>query len=941
MDRREFIGLLGLASGASLLAGCDLTRKSEKLIPYLVPPDDGVLPGEATYVASSCTECPAHCGITARIRDARPVKVDGTAGHPVNDGALCLRGQASLSRLYHVDRVRQPLVKDSAGNFAPSTWQDALARAAEALRTPREHALLSGRTTGSLSALLDEFSTRTGVRREPEFELFSHAALREANRSLFGRAIVPLYHPDRADVIITVGADVVETFANPVQFALALSRRRGGGHRVTWYHAEPHASMTGFQADHRLTVRPGSEAHLLAFLLHGVGGKAGLDARVAAHIAAVPAVDEARASEVTGLARETLAELRHALLVADAPLVVTGGVSTAQESGLDAARIAALIQAACRAHGKTVDVARAQDYSRVGSIADVERLMNRLDAGSVGTLILFDVDPVAQLPAGEKFAQSIDRAAFAIGVGDMMTPTMERCDVVLPLSHALESWGDAEPASGVVNAIQPAISPLFDTRSNGDVILSLMIEMGAAAAGTTYQQYVYDRWSRELGADVAAALLKQGWSARPVETESSALNEPDHKYTFAETRAGSGPVLVVAPSTRWYDGRSAVLPLLHEIPDPLTSVTWDNWVSVGVETQRAMGIHEEEEVELRGEGWSTTLPVRTQPGLARDVFLIQRGVANPAVGWSRLSGEANAVADVTVTPTGRKYRLSKTAGSLFEEGRGIVPGNHPAHFMTEHLPHHEGQEPKHEDVSFYPLPKYPHYRWALAVDIDKCIGCSACVAACYVENNVPMTGRDQHMRGREMAWIRLEQYYEHDGSAASFVPAMCQQCDYAPCEPVCPVYATYHNDEGLNAQIYNRCVGTRYCGNNCPYKQRRFNFFAYNDRPHPLNLMVNPDVSVRGKGVMEKCTFCVQRIRKARDTAKDENRGIREGEITTACAQACPGKAIVFGNLLDQTSEVYRWAHDTRATRMLEELGTSPGVFYLSSSRKGGAGHGA
>jgi molybdopterin-containing oxidoreductase family iron-sulfur binding subunit len=217
----------------------------------------------------------------------------------------------------------------------------------------------------------------------------------------------------------------------------------------------------------------------------------------------------------------------------------------------------------------------------------------------------------------------------------------------------------------------------------------------------------------------------------------------------------------------------------------------------------------------------------------------------------------------------------------------------------------------------------------MAVDLEKCVACSACVAACYVENNVPMTGREEHLKGREMSWIRIEPYYTEDGSRADFVPTMCQQCDYAPCEPVCPVYAAHHNDEGLNVQVYNRCVGTRYCSNNCPYKQRRFNWFPHDHRPHPLNLMVNPDVSLRGKGIMEKCTFCVQRIRKARDVAKDEKRGIREGDLTTACAQSCPGNAIVFGNLLDESSQVYQWAHDERSTTLLEELGVGPAVFYL------------
>jgi molybdopterin-containing oxidoreductase family iron-sulfur binding subunit len=366
-------------------------------------------------------------------------------------------------------------------------------------------------------------------------------------------------------------------------------------------------------------------------------------------------------------------------------------------------------------------------------------------------------------------------------------------------------------------------------------------------------------------------------------------------------------------------------------------------VSVGLETAAALGVDDRDELEVRVGEWSTRLPVRKQPGLARDVFMIQRGVSHPPAGWSRQSTEPNAVVPgVAVRPTGRKLPTTILSGSVFEEGRAPVPGSHPAHFgalakiQADHA--HGGHEPAHEDVSFYPRPGYPTYRWAMAVDLDKCVGCSACVAACYVENNVPVTGREQHLRGRELSWIRLEPYYADDGSHLDVVPTMCQHCDYAPCEPVCPVYATYHNDEGLNVQVYNRCVGTRYCANNCPYKQRRFNWFSWEHRPHPLNLMTNPDVSMRGKGIMEKCTFCVQRIRKARDVAKDEGRTILEGDVTTACAAACPGGAIVFGNLLDEKSQVYRWAHDARASRLLEELGTSPGVFYLKGK---GGGHGA
>jgi Fe-S-cluster-containing dehydrogenase component/anaerobic selenocysteine-containing dehydrogenase len=937
MDRREFLRWMGVASGASVLAGCDLSRKSEKLIPYLVPPEDGVIPGEATFIATSCTECPVGCSVTARIRDERPVKVDGTKGHPVNDGALCIRGQASLNRLYNVERIRQPLLQDGSGNLAPATWNQALAKVTQAVKnTSGENVFLSGRTSGSLSVLIDEFAQRLDVRRLPEFELFSYAAIREANRSLFGAATIPSLHPERADVIVTVGADVLETYGHPVAFARGLEKLHDAGGHFTWYHVEPHASMTGFKATERASVKPGTEAYFLAFLLHAIADGRSLDSRTSAHVSSVPTVSLDRAVEATGIARETLTKIELAFGAAQSPLLVAGGVSVGHESGLDVARIAALIQSVAGMNGKTVDFANATDYSRVGSMADIDRLQSRLDAGSIGTAFLFNVDVVDRIPGGDAFAKSLGKASFLVGVGDIMNATLAQCDVVLPLSHAYESWGDVEPVAGVVNVIQPAIKPLFDTLSDGDVLLKIMVDAGVAAE-TTYQQYVVDRWARDYGS-AAADLVKKGYIETTAAAPSLGLKDADHRYTF-DAAPVKPSALVIAPSVRWYDGRSAELELLKEIPDPLSAVTWDPWVSVGMETAAALGIGDGDELDVRVGDWSTKLPARRQPGLARDVFMIQRGVANPPVGWARTSGEATAIAaDVAVQPTGRKVPTTIVSSSLTEQGRGVVPGHEPAHFGAHEKllaeQKHVREEHKHEEVSFYPLPDYPTYRWAMAIDMDKCVGCSACVAACYIENNVAMSGREQHLRGRELAWIRLEGYYADDGSSLDVVPTMCQQCDYAPCEPVCPVYATYHNNEGLNVQVYNRCVGTRYCSNNCPYKQRRFNWFSWEHRPHPMNLMTNPDVSMRGKGMMEKCTFCVQRIRKARDTAKDEGRQIQEGDFTTACAQACPGGAIAFGNLLDEKSQVHQWAHDERSTRILEELGTGPGVFYLK--KKGG-----
>jgi molybdopterin-containing oxidoreductase family iron-sulfur binding subunit len=404
------------------------------------------------------------------VRDARAVKVEGLAGHPVNDGALCIRGQAALNRLYHVDRIRQPLMKDSTGELVPAAWDEALTRIASALQASGDHALLSGRTAGSLSALMDEFSARMRVRRLPEFELFSYASVREANRAVFGAAVVPTLHPDNADVIITVGADVLETYDNPVAFSRALSRRCDQGGKLDWYHVEPHASLTGFKAGHRLVARPGTEAHVLAFLLHFVSEHRSLDARTAAHVRAVPMVTVESASQATGIPVESLKHMAEALASAKNPLLVAGGVSVATDSGLDVAHLAAVLQAACGMNGRTVDFTRVTDYSRVGSMADMDRLAQRLEAGQVGTLVLFNTDPVARM-SDERFNQALSRAAFIVGVGDIMNPTLQHCDVVLPLSHALESWGDTEPVAGVLNVVQPVMAPLFDTASDGDVLL--------------------------------------------------------------------------------------------------------------------------------------------------------------------------------------------------------------------------------------------------------------------------------------------------------------------------------------------------------------------------------------------------------------------------------------------------------------------------------------
>ena len=919
---------MGLVSGASLLNSCVPERQTEKIIPYLVPPDEGVIPGQALYTSTTCTECPAGCGMSAKTVDHQVGKLEGAAGNPINDGALCLRGQASLSRLKHPDRLKQPLAKDAQGDFQEISWDDAYARVIEAMRNNdgRKNAYLSGRTTGSLSNLIEEFCGVTGTERPPEFETFSYAAIREANVIVFGRGEVPSYRIDEADFLLTIGADVFETFVSPVSHATQLAHAKKRGH-FEWYHAEPHVSLTGMQAKQRLVLAPRSEPHLLAFLLRRVS-RANIagDRHIAGIVEALPNMSARGYAEKTGLTAEALDAIAKHLLAAKKPLVISGGVSTMSTQGFETAVLTALLQWATGMVGSTIDFAAAQKYKSVGTTLDLDHLSKRLDRGEIGVLFLSKVDLEGALPASLGLSQKAANATFRVGIGEFMTDSMAMCDVILPLSNTLESWGDAETRHGLITVIQPVAEPIHDTRTEGDILIQLAKTWQGVGAVGTYQEYLFGRWTQRFGGRDVEKLLEHGYLELRARRVDISLNRGSVERTlktieFAD--ASVKPTLVVAPSLRFFDGRGRDIPLAHEIPDPLTTITWGGWVSMSEADARELGVEERDEVSLSVDGWSAELPVKIQQGMPRSVMTIQLGsVDRVPVSIDRDTNEmVTTFEGVSVHKTGKKIALPILSGSQSQEGRGVIPKSG-----------HE-DEGHHYDLSqtFYPEKPHPNYRWGIVIDLDKCVGCSACISACYVENNVPVVGADRHLEGREMSWLRIEPFYE-DGTV-DIQPMLCQHCTNAPCEAVCPVIATYHNEDGMNAQIYNRCVGTRYCANNCPYKVRRFNWFKWMSE---INLTRNPEVSVRGKGVMEKCSFCVQRIRSARDTAKDEGRKIRDSEVIPACAQTCPTKAIVFGDLQDKNSEVYKLSRSSRVHRVLEYLNTDPAVYYLSDTWKNG-----
>jgi len=942
MKRRDFIKLIGIASGATVTASCGLDKGAEKLIPYLVPPEDEIIPGEAFYYNTTCTECPANCGLSVKVVDkvynnthgTYPIKLEGVPKHPINDGTLCIRGQSSITRLYNPDRLKNPLLRDSQCNLKNINWSEAYSRIIDALKNSRQQGYksfyLSSRTTGSLSNLIDLFCNKTGIQRLPEFEVYSFSTIKEANRILFNKKIVPLYHIENADFLLTIGADIFETFISPVYNAVQFSRAKKQNN-LEWFHVEPHVSLTGLQANERFAINPGSETYLLLFLLKNILNQKFYKEKLSDQILeSIPYVSLEEISNKTGLSADRLYLLAQQFVQARKPLLITGGVSTGHSSGLETAVLTGLVQWVSGMIDSLVDFSVAENYSSVGTMLDMEQLSHRLQNNEVGVIFISKADPVSMLPSSHSFKENLNRAKLRVGLSDVLNETVKECDIILPLSHALESWGDAEPRKGLKTLIQPVLKPLFDTLSEGDILLQLIKASSGENVAESFQQYVYSQWSQRYGENFAKEFLNKGYheesaSRKKVELDRKSVTE-FLKATMAPVAPQRGviskPVIIISPSIRFFDGRSSVLPLLNEIPDPLTTISYGEWISVSEKTAKSMGLKDGDEILISRSDWSIKLPAKIQVALQEDVYMIQLGsVDNLAFQVDKRTGEGFYYLDkITIAKMGSTVALPILSGSMSQEGRGIIPG-------IEHM-HEYDRERK---TSLYPKHEHKDYRWAMTIDLEHCIGCSACVAACYIENNVPVVGKEDHLKGLEMSWIRIEPYYEDDNKAG-FIPMLCQQCDNAPCESVCPVYATYHNPEGLNAQIYNRCVGTRYCSNNCPYKVRRFNWFEH-DWETPLDKMLNPDVFVRTKGIMEKCTFCVQRIRKAHDTAKDGSRKIHDGEVVPACAQTCPTNAIVFGNILDEESRVSELAHSKRAYRVFEHLGTEPSVYYLR--RKG------
>jgi molybdopterin-containing oxidoreductase family iron-sulfur binding subunit len=958
MNRRDFFKIVATTGATAAAAGCQ--QATEQILPLVVP-NDTLVPGVASYFATVCRECPAGCGVLARNRDGRVVKLEGNPDHPVSRGSLCPRGQAALQGLYHPDRFAGPQRREGNG-LQPVGWDDALKLFTDKLGGAKGNkqalAVVSQLESGSLGVLLDRWTQALGGRPRVTLEPFGYEAIRAANRLTFGRDAVPYHAFEDAEVVLSFGADFLETWISNGQYARGFARMHTfrDGKAGMFIHVEPRQSLTASNADEWVRNAPGTEAAVaLAILKLMLDGGVVADKRYGD---AVADVDPKRIAEESGVALPTLQRVAKAFAGARPGLAVGGGVAVTGSQATQLQVAVNLLNAVTGNVGKTVRFGPDHAYGRVTPYAEVAKLVQAMAAGEIEVLVLGTaVNPAFTLPGGLKAADAIRKVPFVVSFANLPDETTALAHLVLPDTHWLESWGDYAPQEGVAGLMQPTMTPVRDARPMGDVLLAV----GRVVLGTeegkgplpwaTFEQYLKATWEPVVKGQWEAALHQGGaWrdTAPAAVTVAPKLERVDTAPAKLEG-SGDGFALLPYPSLRFYDGRSATRAWLQEVPDPMTQVAWDAWVEINTQTAARLGIRQGDVVRVSSPHGAIEVPAYLSASLHPGAVAIPIGHHYapyhlrlkyvPATGSTSPMALLPATAEpvsgalaflsvkVTLAKTGARRPLAVLQATHDQDHREIAQHVDLARARQEAL---RGTKQEHPNLSMYSEQQYKGYRWGMTVDVDACIGCQACAVACQAENNVPVVGRAEASYGRQLHWLRLERWAEGDAAHPHnmFMPMFCQHCEVAPCEPVCPVFAAYRTEEGLNGQVYNRCVGTRYCGNNCPYHVRRFNWWNY-EIPAPLEIQLNPDVTVRQLGVMEKCTMCIQRIVAGKDRARDDKRAVRDGDIQTACQQTCPTQAITFGNLKDETSTVSKLSHSPRAYHVLEELGTRPGVTYL------------
>jgi molybdopterin-containing oxidoreductase family iron-sulfur binding subunit len=928
VSRRQFLHLMGASLAFAGLSAC--TRQpDEPIVPFVRAPED-TIPGKPQFFATSMPLHGAANGILVESHDGRPTKIEGNPQHPGSLGATDVFGQAAILSLYDPDRSQAVL---HAGQI--STWSaflTALNTALEARRVTRG-AGLRILTEGVSSPTLRQ-QLRTVLEAFPmahwhHYEPVSQDAVWAGTRLVFGRELQPVYHLDAARSILTLDADLLVGTPGSLRYARDFTAKRRVSHGQTsmnrLYAVESTPTLTGAMADHRLSLRAGDIGTFAGHLAHA------LDLPEARQWPANPTAAYARWLEVLASDMQ-----QHR----GASLIVTGDSQPPLVHALAHAMNHALGNI-----GSTVTYTAPVEPQTVDHISSLRSLTEAMAANQVELLVILGGNPVYTAPVDFRFAEQLNKVKLRVHVSLYDDETSALCHWHIPEAHMLEAWSDTRAYDGTASIMQPLIAPLYGGKSLHEVLATLTGQPGRSGYDIVREYWRAQHgetdftrfWRTALHDGVVAGTT---FTAEQVQRRTLHLPEP----AAPEAQALE---LIFRPDPTIWDGRFANNGWLQELPKPLTKLTWDNAALLSPATAARLGLRNEQEVDLRYRGQSVRAPVWIMPGHADDAVTLHLGYGRWRAGRVGSGTGCNAYSlrvsttpwfgfGLEIRPTGRHYALATTQAHHSMEGRHLVREATLAHFLAHpHFVHDLAHDPP-DSLTLYAPHRYDGYAWGMAIDLNACIGCNGCTIACQAENNIPIVGKTEVKRGREMHWIRVDRYYSGDLHHPSTVhqPVPCMHCENAPCELVCPVAATVHSHEGLNDMVYNRCVGTRYCANNCPYKVRRFNFLHYADYDTPsLKLMRNPNVTVRTRGVMEKCTYCVQRINAARIQAKLEDRPIRDGDVMTACQAACPTQAIVFGDINDPTSRVAQLRADPRHYGLLTELNTRPRTTYLARLR--------
>jgi molybdopterin-containing oxidoreductase family iron-sulfur binding subunit len=949
--RRDFLKAMGFGIGAVSLAACNVAPVV-KSVPYLIKPED-VTPGIPNYYASS------YIGgsILVKTREGRPIKIEGNPFCTINKGGLTAQAQATVLDLYDNSKLKGPLFKG-----AESTWDAIDLHVKEQLTkiqaSGKTIAIVSNTVNSpSAKSVVTDFITQYPATKHITIDPISYSGIINANETSFGKAVLPQYRFDKANVIVSFGADFLGSWISPVQFTkqyvvnrnlASLEAKRMSRH----IQFETGMSMTGTNADSRIAIKLSEEGPALLSLLAEITGTTVAGSSLSGNKAAESAIKLA--------AKELLA-------AKGAALVICGSNDSATQTIVNA------INSALGSYGSTIDLDN-PSYQYAGKDADFAVLLADMKAGKVGAVLFLESNPVYNLPNSKEFTEALKKVSLSISFADRADETASLCQIVAPNHNFLESWGDANAVEGYYSLVQPTINPIYNTRQAEQSLL-----VWSNNPVQDYYTYVRNNWEKSVLLAVGKKwddILQSGFVQLPAKAVSS-INFVGNTAAAATAIIAQSKSLAkdielhVYQSVAVGSGNQANNPLLQETPDPVTKVTWDNYAALNPKFAESLGISEFDIVSLRGADYEIELPVLLQPGQAQGTVSVALGYGRTKAGkvgdgvgknaypfLTMNNGSYQFTNHVTITKTGAVEELAQTQTHHSFEGRNIIREATFAEYKKDPAHGSGNHGAKHETYDLWNKYEQPGHNWVMAIDLNACTGCGACIVACNTENNVPVVGKDEVRRRREMHWIRIDRYYtfNEEGKAITeekeiahiegrmenvsvvHQPMMCQHCEHAPCETVCPVLATVHSTEGLNHMAYNRCVGTRYCANNCPYKVRRFNWFNYwNDSrfDNYLNneftqLVLNPDVTTRSRGVMEKCSMCIQRIQSGKLKAKMEKRALVDGDVKVACQQTCPANAIVFGDANDPNSEVSKALTNERTYYVLEELNVQPGVGYAT-----------